>query len=282
MHVEYLSNGMGSQSQAMLVLAARKIIPATVSITADTGAENDCLVSDGRRMAASDFFSEVILPYSRNRGVESHFYRVRDKDKNEREGLGSHVKLREDGVVSFIPVFGYNSKTGRPARLLQSCTERFKVRAVRQCLRSLGAKSARGAEGLHVDEVLRRARGEPVETQEDGFLTLHTDLKWLTRYYPLATLRMTRQDCEDLCREEGLPWVVRSQCEFCPHQDYQRWKDRSEESIQRSAEMEASWEGKWFLTSLRKPLREALEEMAAKEQENLELDFGCDNDVCGI
>lgn len=155
-HIEYLSQGMGSQSQAMLVLAAKRHIPATVSITADTGSENDCLLSDGTRCTAQEFFDNVLQPYAARHGIEAYFSRVRDKNDDERAPLHAHVELTASDSVSFIPVFGRNSKTGGAARMPQTCTQRFKIMPIRQQLRRLGATSCRGAEGLHVDEVLRR------------------------------------------------------------------------------------------------------------------------------
>lgn len=268
MHIEALSNGMGSQSMALLILAAQKKIPATVSITADTGSENDCLLSDGRRVTALRFFYEVIRPYGDNHGIWTRFYRARNKNGGANAPM--HLKVLHDkerlGTAdpTLIPVFGRHRDTGKRVKLKQSCTDRYKIAAIRQQLRELGATSSRCAQGIHAGEVLRRAKGEPLENQPRDFFTLaDTENKWQTHYYPLASLRMMREECEELCRQEGLLYVVRSQCEHCPLQDWKRWGDRTSESLAQSIALEASWGGRWFLTDRLKPLPQAIEEMKA-------------------
>lgn len=79
MHIEAISNGMGSQSMMMCVLAAEGKIPARLSITADTGSENDCLWSTGKRTDAKDYFDMVIAPYCRENNIEASFVRAVDK-----------------------------------------------------------------------------------------------------------------------------------------------------------------------------------------------------------
>lgn len=282
-HIEYLSNGMGSQSMLLLYLAATEQIPATVSITADTGGEDDCLLSDGTRCTAREFFENHILPYAHAHGIEAYFPRVCDKNGEEYPPLQDKVDFTSTGKVTMLPVYG-----SRGGQNKQSCTQRYKTRACSQQLRRLGATSARGAIGIHVGEAWRRVKGECIESPDTFTTYRYPDTKWLSHYYPLVDLKIQREQAKAFLDREGIVYVQHSQCSFCPHQDWTRWSERSAAAIQQAIELEATFQGKFFLTDRRKPLQIALAEMRHKAQVAAtqgkmfdDADFGCD-DVCGI
>lgn len=292
MHIETLGNGLGGQSMYLLHLAAMKIIPATVSITADTGAENDCLWNTGERTTAREYFDRVVVPLAEAGGIEAKFVRAK-RQGEDMPGLEEFVNRYIDGEEKslHIPVFG-----NRGGKLIQSCTDRWKIGAIKQELRRMGATSARNAIGIHANE-FDRIKGQYLDVI-DGWRTyqtgttnrttkVFTPTKWLTHYYPLVGLNMGRESIRDKLEELGIPYLISSECDFCPHKNWARWKDTHPDTVARIAELEARFNGEYFFTSSKKPLLIALEEMKTKAEANPSLfsdenDFGCENDVCGI
>lgn len=275
MHLDSISNGFGSQSMALLVLRKRKIIQADISQSADTGSEFDCEWSDGRRTDAKTFFEEVIVPFCDSIGIKSAFVRTRDKYGNDLPPLHEAMILEESGTPGFVPVFGSNG-----GRMAQLCTSKWKVRAMRQNARRLGAKTMRCAVGLHCDEAGRVSGKYIGKSKRDGFSTFQDDdCGWTSKFYPFIDLKMTRNDCRKMCDEEGLPYMVSSQCNVCPHKDRERWERDTPETIERVAALEAGYNGNFFLTDKRIPLKLAIPLMKKSDEQN---DFGCQNDQCGF
>lgn len=288
--VEAVSNGMGSQSMECLVLAAHRKIPATVSITADTGSEKDCLWNTGRRTTARVYFDEVIQPYCEKHGLDARFVRAVDKDKNPLPELEQAVR---DGIAkgrpSFIPLYG-----SRGGQMMQSCTDKWKIRAIRQEARRMGAKRLVTAQGIHFGERGRRVKGFPVESLGDW--TIYQDtyvrnidgekiekaVQWCQHYYPLVDMQLGRADAIKLLEEEGLPYLITSECDMCPHKDLPRWERTSPERLAEIAELEASMNGRFFFTDERVPLIQALAIKRAKPASTLPTIFGCGNSICGV
>lgn len=291
MHIEAISNGLGAPSMYLVLLAQRGIIPATFSITADTGAENDRLMNTGERITAGEYFARVVEPLCHEIGITPLFARARDKDGAEMPGLeewvGDYVAAGKLNHVK-IPLFGSDG-----GRLRQACTGRMKVAAIRQTLRRLGATSARQAMALHRGEV-RRMKGANGRV-EAGFYTLNDMdnggvVKWASHYYPMIDRGETREHAREQLDKAGIPWLLSSECDFCPHQDWARWSRHTEETIARVAAMEAKMDGQFFFTDKRIPLREALPlmqaEWDAKRAGSMfddDPDFGCNEGaVCGV
>lgn len=287
----------------LLMLAAKREIPATISITADTGSENDRVCSTGERMTAPDFFHRFVVPYAGKHGIEPLFIRSVDKDKNDMPALGDTVRKignRADrdfyDMISglCVPMFTNDRTKGR---LRQSCTDKWKVRAINQEAKRRGITLLRSAIGFHAGECHRiKARylcddgGFSVykpQANRDGKMV---DIRWLEHYYPAIDLGCDREKIRSILQMEGLPYLVTTECDFCPHQDYARWIMHTPEVIDDCARLEAAFQGKLFFTSLRIPLKEALEVMRKKEIEKAnrpiqgELPtFGCENGAyCGI
>lgn len=256
-HFEAINNGMGGPSMYMMVLAGQGKIPATLSITADTGWENDCLLSDGRRVTAQEFYSDVIVPVGIEFGIETAFVRSQDKDGNALPGLGEQMRR---GVIAGVPTFGSNG-----GRLAQGCTGKYKVRAIRQELRRRGATSARCALGLTMSETHRMKQSD--------------DVAWHTVCWPLIEAKLYRATIEDRLTAMGIPFMVTSQCDGCPHQDYARWSRLAPGTISDIVKIEAGLNGTQFLTDRRKPLAQALEEMAARRPEKSIFDL-CEGGYC--
>ena len=188
-------------------MAIRKEIPATVSITADTGAENDRLWNTGRR-TNQQYFDEIIVPLCKGTHVTPYFTRSVDKYKVPLLPLMELVIAGTlKGQTSYIPLFG--SKMGR---LRQSCTDKMKIRAIHQQERRLGAKTARNAQGIHFYEADRRVKG--IWLRQEGQWNIYQStimrkkvevpVKWQSHYYPLVDLKMSRQQVYDAVNKEGI------------------------------------------------------------------------------
>lgn len=293
MKLKICSNGLGSQSIAMLIVGTRGEFPVDASITGDTGWEQDCLWSNGRRTTAKTYFVEVVVPLCAAYGITAHFVRSVDKSKVALPNLIDHVRaVVAAGKLNSLKIPLFGSKGGR---MRQVCTDKWKIRAIHQEARRMGAKHLLSAQGIHAGEIWRRARGKFIGM--DGKFSIYQDTvvrkgvetptKWCTHFYPLADLKMNREDCQKLCLDAGVPYIVSSQCDGCPHKDLPRWERTAPETLHELSELEKLFNGEFFFTSERIPLLDALEVMRKRRAEKpvefeQELDFGCKNNICGV
>lgn len=302
MHLETVSNGLGAPSLLLMLMAIRKEIPATVSITADTGWENDRVWNTGRRSSSEQYFNEIIVPLCNGTHVTPCFVRSVDKFKQPLKPLRERVieQALKGGRASDIPLFG--SKGGR---LRQSCTDKMKIRAIHQEERRMGAKTARNAQGIHFYEADRRIKGRflRMDGQWSEYQTTMTlnrkeadgrrvkyerDIKWQKHYYPLVDLKMSRAQVYAAIEKEGIPYIVSSECDLCPHKDYARWERSSPEVIEDGTYIEGLFKGAYFFTDKRIPLKDAIAEMRAERLADPkrfaigDTDFGCGNAICGV
>ena len=242
----------------LMLCAGRKNIPATVSITADTGWENDCLLSTGERVTAKQYYNDVIEPLGNDIGIKTKFVRSTDKNGNPLEPLGERMRA---GVIAGVPTYGSNG-----GQLIQGCTEKYKIRGIRQELRRMGATSARSALGLTMDEVHR--------------IKQHKDVKWHSVWWPLITeFHFYKVTIREKLEKMGVPFMLSSECDGCPHKNWIRWQRTSKEIIDDLASIESGLGGTQFLTNKRKPLLEALEDMK-NERPSETLFDGCDIGYC--
>lgn len=291
-HLETVCNGLGAPSVLLVAWAIQRKIPATVAITGDTGGEQDRLGSNGRRYTNREYFDEVIAPMCKGSHVEAVFVRSVDKDKNPMPSLREQlIAAAKTGKVTGVPVFG--SKGGR---MMQSCTDKMKIRAIRQESRRRGAKTGRNAQGIHKAEAWRRTKGIWIWKDNAGFDTYQTTVKvkgvekpvkWQTHYYPLVDLGLNREDVYREVKGLGIPYLISSECDFCPHKDLDRWERTSEATLKDCAEIEALFGGSYFLTDRRVPLMQAIEEMKKARstgdiKPQTEIDFGCVEALCGV
>jgi hypothetical protein len=254
-HIEAISNGLGGQSMFMLVLAAEEHIEATVSITADSGAEYDCLWSTGERTTAQEYFESVVRPYATAHGIEAVFVRANDGEGRPLPGLIERMRI-VNGPAG-VPMFG--SEGGR---MIQSCTGKYKIRAIRQELRRRGATTARTAIGLTISEAARMRL---------------SDVQWCQHYWPLVDLKLYRATIQDELDTRGIPYLVSTECDMCPHKDRARWERTAPETIEMTASLEASMPGLFF-TDQRVPLKRAIKNMGSQPS----LFDGCDSGYCFV
>lgn len=304
MHIEIISNGLGAPSIYLLILAREGKIPATVSITADTGAENDRLWNTGERTTAREYWERVVEPLARDAGIAAYFERAVDEDGEPLPSLwdwttsiieGENIKPPKNestakNPLNLLKIPLYGSEGGR---LSQNCTDRFKVAALYQTARRLGATTTRFAQGLHYGEV-RRMKG--VNGRMEGEYYTLNDIRsgkvvqWASHYYPMIDRREYRETARARLAALGIPYLETSECDDCPHKDWPRWSRTSPEVLARIAEREAAMSGQFFFTDKRIPLLEALPLMQQEHEAALraggmfdDTDFGCDEGaVCGV
>lgn len=312
MHLKSVSNGLGAPSLQLLLMAIRGELDATVSITADTGWELDKLWNTGRRSTAREYYDEVIVPLCKGSRVTPYFVRAQNKNGDDLAPLEEWLKrAANDGAVSGIPLYG-----SRGGQEIQTCTDKMKIRACRQMARRLGAKTNHNYQGIHFHEADRRTKGiflrmdgkwavyqtTILENKKDAAgnkvidaatgkpVKVHKIIKWQTHGYPLVDLRMSRADVYAAVEREGIPYLISSECDGCPHKDLDRWERTTPETIDRLAGIEATFNGQKFLTDLRIPLKDAIAAMREKRAAQIaagtyrprDTDFGCKNDTCGL
>lgn len=306
MHLDVISNGNGAQSIAMLVLAAKGVIKPRVAICGDTHWEEDRLWSDGTRSSAIEYFNAVVAPFAKASGIAASMVTKRSKDGTD-WNLQAHTRqmIAEKQFNHIkIPLFG--SEGGR---LLQACTDRAKISALNQAARALGATSATQYIGIHIGEADRRLskfstfgikplrtegqfniwpiveRIEKIERPDGRLVKTPRFRQWTAACYPLVDLRLTREDCQRICDDAGLAYLISSECDCCPHQDIDRWDRHTPEVIDELATLEARMDGQFFFTSTRIPLKAALVQLRyakAVDAQQGSLSFGCDSGgYCG-
>lgn len=258
MHLEIINNGMGAPSMYMMVLAGQGIIPCDVVITSDTGSENDCLLSNETRTTAQDYYNDIIEPLGNELGLLTKFVRARDGQGND---LPSIWEKLEGGIIPGVPTYG-----SRGGQLPQGCTAKWKVAAVRQEARRMGAKTARSALGITMDEVHRMKQ--------------HNDVKWHWVWWPLIdmklNLKLYKSGIRDRLNKLNIPFMLSSECDFCPHKNRPRWERTSPEMIDKIAQIEDRLGGTQFFTSRRIPLKMAIKDMTVQPRFS---DF-CDSGYC--
>lgn len=247
---------MGAPSMAMLVLHKQGKIKADYCVTADTGSENDMLLSNGDRATADEYYNEVIKPYCKKIGVKSSFPRAKDKNGNPLDSIWDNL---QSGSTSGVPLFGSGG-----GRLMQTCTGKYKIRAVRQFLRTEKVRKAVIYLGLTKDEAHRM---KP------------SDVKWAQNEWPLINEYKGRIDCIKMVENEGLVYPIHTQCDNCPHKDYKRWTTTSDWVIEKLSEIETKLPGQFF-TPIRKPIKQAIADMKELDKQGTLFGDFCESGYC--
>jgi len=263
MHINSISCGQGAPSLFLIVLAGERYFPADVVITADTGWETDMLWSTGERTDAKEFFERVTKPLAQSYGIPAVFVRSLKKDGSQYPDLAEgNSPGKED-----IPMFG--SEGGR---LSQSCTSKWKKKAMRQELRRRGAKTATSHLGLTLSETHRMKPN---------------DVKWESLSWPLIGFPVRqewdrgwyRASVNEELERRGIPYLVTTQCDGCPHKDLFRWNNNTPQMLDELEQYESQWNGAQYLTRYCIPLREAIEKMKEQKPDETLFDV-CENGYC--
>jgi len=129
--------------------------------------------------------------------------------------------------------------------LYRRCTDRWKIQQVRRWLRDHGAEQATVQLGISTDEA-HRMKDSP--------------RKWITHRYPLIELGLSRADCMQVLRDEGLPIPPKSACFMCPfrkHSEWTRMKQEEPEEFEKAVDFEKHLEGLYIHPALQ-PLDKAV------------------------
>lgn len=266
MHINSISSGQGAPSTALILLAGKKIFEAQHVIVADTGWETSMLGSDGKRYSASEYFQAVTKPLAEEFGMEAHFVRAKNATGMPLPNLQDDQFIGADNSVRIdLPMFG-----SQGGRLHQSCTSKWKVAAIRQKLRELGATTATTAIGFTLDEVQR--------------VKQVTDVKWERHIWPLITgeHKYYRASVQSMLFKHRIPYLLTTECDGCPHKDVYRWGKTEPAIISKLARLEQEvGQGQFFLTKNRIPLTEAIAVMQSEKParhlfENMPCGVACD------
>lgn len=198
--MRFLSWGCGVQSTTLGEMAAQGFLePLDAVINADTQWER------AKTYEARDFYAERW----RKMGLRVEIVTA-----------GSVLQL---GAVEHIHIPFWTSDGGP---LQRQCTRHFKVTPVKRRMREIMGYHATKpphpkpgeAEvwlGISLDES-HRAKKSPIKFQRN---------RW-----PLLGKQMTRWDCEDWLKEQGLPVPVKSACIGCPYRQASEWIEMREQA----------------------------------------------------
>lgn len=199
----YVSLGAGTQSSALLVMAAlglRGCPKADFAVFADTQDEPDWVYA---QLAALQAFAAGKIEI-----VTVTAGRLAD------ETLGKTGKKRR----AALPVFT-TGQDGREAMLPRQCTYEYKLAPIEKYVRQrLGYQkraripvgSAHALIGISFDE-----RDRMKDSRK----------RWIVNRHPLIDVAMTRSACAALLEQHGLPDFEKSSCIYCPFHDNTYWRN---------------------------------------------------------
>ena len=95
-----------------------------------------------------------------------------------------------------------------PSAIWRWSTRDFKVNPIHRHYRSFG---------VHINQYMGIAYDE-IERMK------HSRVDFVTNFYPLVDQKITREGCEEVIRDAGLPVPVKSGCYFCPFNSFERWR----------------------------------------------------------
>lgn len=257
------------QSTALLVLAAQGRIDYRTFVMANVG-------DDSEHPATLEYVREVAAPYAAEHGIDLHLI-----DRVKRDGTVETLwgRLMREGSRSLpIPVRMSNGAPGT-----RSCTADFKIKVTGKWLKAHGATKdnpATVAIGISLDEISRAntRRSEPHERVVYPLISVGDD----------TGLRLTRQQCQRLIADAGIPVPPKSSCFFCPFHRPATWDDmrRDEpELFEKSCQLEDTLnerrrmlgKDEVYLTRFGRPLRDVT---TGDQLSLVDDDPGCDSGWC--
>lgn len=195
-----ISYGGGTQSTALMIMAAERIIDFPILLYANVGekAENPETLA---------YFHDVAVPYCKAHGLDLR--EVRKRPSGKEVDLFDTI-MNQDSRSMTIPVY---LGSGQP--FIRTCTADYKVKRIAYVVKHMGAtvkEKALVALGISIDEYSR---------------VRHSTIKWQEYAYPLIDRRMSRQDCIEFIGQAGLPVPPKSSCFFCPFHTNAYWRNLS-------------------------------------------------------
>ena len=216
--IRSFSFGGGVQSTAALVLAARGEIDFRLFCFANVGEQDE-------HPATLEYVRNVSMPYAAMHGLELvELQRVLQRT-GELDSLSAKIERSKS-----IPIPMRMGPRAAPAS--RTCTADFKIAVVERELRRRGATKESKAIvgiGISLDELERAGSASDPRSE------------YQLREYPLIELELTRDQCREIIRSEGLPIPPPSACYFCPfHRDHewQRMARDEPELFERACQLE--------------------------------------------
>jgi len=209
------SFGGGVQSVAVLVLAATGKIQYDAFLFANVG-------DDSESPRTLTYLREIAIPYAEAHGIPLIELRKQMRDGTP-ETLIDRMNRTESSIA--IPVRMANGAPGN-----RTCTFDFKIKVVAKWVKANGATKVNPAIvgiGISMDELHR--------------MKTDSDIPYEVKEHPLIDMRLTRSDCMNIIRAEGLPVPPKSACFFCPYHrmtEWQRMKREEPDLFQKSVELE--------------------------------------------
>lgn len=200
-----ISLGAGVQSSTMALMAAHgEITPMPdCAIFADTQAEPQSVYKWLAWLDRELPFNTISV----SRGsLEADSVKIYRSKKTGRR------YLQQD-----IPAFALNA-----GMMWRQCTSRWKIEPIHKYVKQFKNEGVTMWLGISKDEAHRQ---KPSRKQ------------WITHYYPLIEMGITRNDCLDWMDKKGFPTPPRSACVFCPYKSDKEWmllRDREPEEFQRA------------------------------------------------
>ena len=239
-HTTVLSFGGGIQTTALAILAVQgKIKPRPrVAVFADTGGELPETYEHLRKFGS----------WLKREGLS--LYTVQDPEMS----LEEWVLTRHTVIPAFFDPGGASQR---------QCTAHWKIRPIYRFIRySLKVKTFNIQIGISVDEFYRMKPARP---------------KYAENTWPLVDMNLTRQDCLEIIRKEGIKRVGKSACFFCPYQGTHRWLNthkrhpnlwkraiRMEKAINSRDKKKGRYDKKGYLSPLLIPLKDLPFDASAK------------------
>lgn len=215
-----LSLGAGVQSTTLLLLAAEGWLPRwDAAVFADTGWEPARVYEHLARLER-----EVAGPA----GIPVHRVRVGATEGPTRTTGDLRADSLDPGSWVRMPVFVADRTGQRAAPVRRQCTEEYKVKPIKQCIRGLlGYPHPRPVPaGVWVEQAIGISRDE-FDRAKDA------QVKYLRNVFPLLELDgaadgrtgWTRTDCERYLRSHGWGETPKSACIGCPFHGNRAWRD---------------------------------------------------------
>ncbi len=247
------SNGGGVQSTAIAALIVKGKLPKPdLSVIIDTERELSTTWA---------YLDAYVIPALADVGMTLHRIRKSEYEKTD---------LYDNSKRILIPV--YTTQSGDIGRTRTFCSNTWKKYPIqRWATQKHNVKSASVWIGFSTDE-LRRVK------QSIG--------KW-EYYYPLISLRMSRNDCYSIITEMGWPTPPRSSCWMCPNKSTNEWlweKKNAPDDFLKAIQLEEAIREEdedLYLTRFCRPLKTITDNELNDNQ--LDLFTGrCDSGMCFI
>lgn len=196
------SFGGGTQSVAVLLLNIVHVLQYDAFVFANVGA-------DSENPDTLDYIDTHIKPLCIKHNIA--FVTVQATRKGKPDTLLAAI-YRDNRSIP-IPARMSNGAPGN-----RSCTQDFKIAVIDRHIRSMGCERAVIGLGISVDEFTRIRDTDWHDTMYGKPLGF-----WKLREYPLIELGYSRNKCEMVILNAGLPLPPKSSCWFCPFHTRNSW-----------------------------------------------------------